>query len=146
MDSDTCVIFGDDKYRSLNKDLCAELERVFKPLGVIAFTRCCGTCTDTYAEDEDFELREDGGVHFIRLHLEGMSYEQRPDDCYAMYADFEYLMNNWDKEYKMLTQFCRIVTGNKQNDTGFRIEKPKDETEAVCIFFDEPLNLDPPIE
>ncbi len=135
---------NDDDYL-LNEDLCKELERVFKPLGVIAFTRCCSECTDTYNTDEDFEMREDGGVHFIRLHLAGMSYDPNPKDCYAMYEDFEYLMEHWDEELKLLTQFCRIVTGNKQNNSnlGFRIEKPKDVSKAVAIYFDEPLKLDP---
>lgn len=129
----------------LNKDLCDELERVFKPLGVVAFTRWNDVITSTYAGDGDFEAREDGGVHYIQLVLAGKHYNPKPKSCLAMYEDFGYLMNNWDKELELLTQFCHIVTGNKQNNTnlGFRIERPRDETEAVRIIFDKPLNLDP---
>ena len=125
-----------------NKELCDELERVFKPLGIVAFTRWNDYMTLTYAGDRDFEAREDGGVHYIQLVLAGKHYNPNPKSCSAMYENFDYLMNNWDKELELLTQFCHIVTGNKQN-AGFRIEKPSDASESVLISFDKPLNLDP---
>ena len=130
----------------LNKELCQDLERVFKPLGVTAFTRCCGNCKDNYEDhDRDFEEREDGGVYFIRLHLDGGGYDPEPDNCYAHYEDFDYIMNNWDDELKLLTLFCRVVYRDEMNKQNFRfkIEKPASQNEAICISFIDPVELDP---
>ena len=94
---------------ALNRDLCKALEEHFRPKGVVAFSRCCRLgCTGTYGENPNFEEREKG-IYFIRLHLAGMNYDPNPKDCYAHYVDFTYLMDNWDEERKLLTQFCRIV-------------------------------------
>lgn len=129
----------------LNKELCQDLERVFKPLGVTAFTRCCGTCKYNYESDEDFEGREDGGVYFIRLDLGGGGYDPKPENCYAHYEDFDYIMNNWDNELKLLTLFCRVVYRDEMNKQNFRfkIEKPASQNEAICISFIDPVELDP---
>jgi hypothetical protein len=126
----------------LNGDLCRKLERKFKPLGIVAFSRCCRMgCVRTYEESPNFKLRREKGVYFIKLHLDGTNYTPNPKHCYAFYDDFAYLIQNWDEELKLLTQFCRIVTGDKQDN--FWIEKPNSKSEAVVIFFDKPLKLEP---
>jgi len=71
-----------------NRQLQRDLETVFRPEGILAFSNCCGACFDAYEggkddDDEDdnetkdknaFKFREDGGIHFFKLFLNGMNY------------------------------------------------------------------------
>jgi hypothetical protein len=133
----------------LNEELCDELESVFKPLGIVAFSRCCRWgCTGSYDEEDPNWCEKTGrqkGIYYIRLHLDGMNYDPAPECCFAMYSDFEYTMNHWDEECELLMRFCRIVYGDEKNgkNSRFRIEKPENESRGIGIFFEDPLTLQP---
>lgn len=121
---------------SLNKDLQNRLEKEFKPLGIAAFTNCCRTgCTHNYADD-DFKWRKDGGITFIRLHLNGMNYQEEVTEAFAQYNDYKYLMDHWDEECKLIKKWTDVVGVMLTH-----IEKPK-QKEKIGIYF-TPLKLDP---
>ena len=126
---------------SLNHALAHKLEAHFKPLGIAAFSRCCRfRCTATYADDPVFEdLSRDQGIYFIRFHLDGMNYNERPKGASAYYCDFDYLMREWESEKALLVQWCSIL-GLKPGD--YTIEKPRNENIRVLIDFAAPYILE----
>lgn len=126
--------------QSLNVDLAERLEDYFKPLGICAFTNCCGTCTDNYADgmaDNDFLYREKG-IQFIRFSLEGMNYNPRPEAAYVSYSGYKWLMQNWESESKLLDKFAEII-GVKCT-----YEKPVDKNTTIILKFEHPLQLEEP--
>ena len=63
---------------AFNENLQHELERVFKPMGLVAYSNCCRWgCTGAYDEDDAEFVPRNKGIYFIRLHLNGMNY--RPE-------------------------------------------------------------------
>mmetsp|Transcript_107288 Transcript_107288/g.149584 ORF Transcript_107288/g.149584 Transcript_107288/m.149584 type:complete len:145 (+) Transcript_107288:71-505(+) len=123
-----------------NEKLQHEMERVFKPLKLVAYSNCCRYgCSGSYNEtDPEFESR-DQGIFFIRLHLSGMNYHEHPQECYAQYQDHDYLMKNWDEEHAILVKWCGVL-GLQPGE--FTISKPATEREAIRIRFAQPLNLE----
>lgn len=122
---------------SLNQSLQDRLEAEFKPLSINAFSNCCRAgCSGTYAEDGDFEYREQG-INFFRLHLNGMNYNMIVDDVYVQYDDFDYLMQNWEYERSLIERWAEIVGVRIK-----RIDKPEDESQAIGIIFVDSLVLE----
>ena len=123
----------------LNYELQERLKEEFKPKGIIAFTNCCRYgCTGNYGDmDDDFEVREDGGIYFFYLPLEGMNHKELVYYVYASYDSYDYLMNHWEKECDMIRRWADIL-----NVTLTEIVKPKNENQAICIWFDTPLLLE----
>jgi len=126
--------------QSLNKDLAKMLEEHFKPKGINGFTNCCGSCTSNYADDidGDFEFRENG-IFFFRFSLEGMNYEARPQAAYANYLNYDWLMDHWEEETKLIDEFANIL------EIKCTYKKPK-KGKAVKIRFEHPLELEQPVE
>ena len=53
---------------------------------------CCNyACSGSYNEDGTFLGREDGGMFYIRLHLDGMNFDPEPVQVAASYGSWEYL-------------------------------------------------------
>jgi len=121
----------------LNVALQERLQEPFKPLGIVAYSDCCTHCTAKYATDPDFEPRDDGGIKFFGLYLEGMNHHPEVTEVYASYNDFEYLMEHWDEECELIRLWARVVGVEVA-----RIEKPESIRTAVGIFFSEPLGLE----
>ena len=129
----------------INHPLAMKLEAHFKPLGVAAFSRCCRYgCTDTYAEDPAFkEISRDQGIYFIRFHLDGMNYDDQPENFFAYYQDFDYLMQEWESEQPLLVKWCSIL-GLKPSE--YTIVKPENENQSIMVKFSEPFSMEPPKE
>jgi hypothetical protein len=124
---------------TLNLELQNKLKKEFKPLGIVAYSNCCRPgCTGTYEEDDDFKGRDDSGINYISLFLNGINYRQHPDKAYASYDNFKYLMANWIKERKLIKRWAEIV------GVEVKIKKPKSKKIAVEIIFSKPLNLEKP--
>jgi hypothetical protein len=129
--------------RMLNVKLQQDLEAAFKPLGIVAFSNCCRLgCTGTYEEDDpDFKINEEGGICFIRLHLNGMNYRSLPDSASAMYESHDYLMQHWAAEEAKLDQWAAILGLQKGEYT---ITKPRNQEQAIIIKFLKPVQLEEP--
>lgn len=94
---------------SLNTDLQERLQNEFEPNGIVAFTKCCRYgCTGNYGDDEDFEVRKDGGIYFIWLSLSCMNYRPLVDCVYASYDNNDYLMEHWEEECTMMKRWLLI--------------------------------------
>lgn len=127
---------------SLNEDLQQALQDEFSPRGIVAYSCCCRWgCTGSYDEDddEDFKVRESDGIYYIRLHLDGMNYNDKPTSCYASYGNFEYLMDHWEEECAIIAKWCEIV-GLQPSE--YVIEKPEHGRRGVGILFGKPLDLE----
>lgn len=115
------------------------LENKFKPMGIVAFSFCCGPgCTGTYDEESSFRYR-DKGIFFIRLHLSGMNFYPNPTTCSVYYSDFEYLIENWEEEKNILHNWCEIIGLLKQD---YKILEPKSEKDAITINIEKKLLLE----
>eukprot|EP00049_Salpingoeca_infusionum_P018440 m.357277 g.357277 ORF g.357277 m.357277 type:complete len:133 (+) comp17768_c0_seq1:172-570(+) len=128
------------KVNMSNEALMAVLEAEFKPKGIVAYSGCCRWgCTGSYDEtDPEFQVRDQGGVFYIRLHLAGMNYRPTVEACYAMYEDIAYLREHWEQERALLAKFCHLLG---YEDGGFEIVKPESERRAIEIKFLQPLEL-----
>jgi hypothetical protein len=116
--------------RGLNRQLQADLETVFRPLGIVAFSTCCNyACSGSYNEDGTFLGREDDGIYYIRLHLDGMNFNLEPVQVAASYGSWEYLDMHWDTECQMLAGWCAVL-GLKEGD--YTIMKP--ESIKTCVL------------
>jgi len=126
-----------------NIQLQHALEAAFKPQGIVAYSNCCRLgCTGTYEEeDPDFKLNEDGGIFFIRLHLNGMNYDPNPSGASAHYESHEYLMQHWAAEEAKLHQWAAIL--GLQCDE-YIITQPPNQAITVRIEFLRPLRLEKP--
>lgn len=119
-----------------NKDLAERLEAHFKPKGISAFTNCCGTCTNSYADMTGFEYRKKG-IFFFRFSLGGMNYYGEPPGTTAHYDDYNWLLEHWEEESKLIDEFAEIV-GVQCTYT-----KPVPD-KAILIEFATPLKLETP--
>jgi hypothetical protein len=123
----------------LNPIIAAKLENYFKHRGIAAYTRCCRFgCTSTYADDLDWDFREQG-IYFVRLSLSGMNYEPLVKSFYAYYSDFAYLKENWEQEKAYLLKYCEILGYNENECT---ITFPDDENKTIAIQLNRILVLD----
>ena len=112
------------------RQLQADLETVFRPLGIVAFSTCCNyACSGSYNEDGTFLGREDDGIYYIRLHLDGMNFDPEPVQVAASYGSWEYLDMHWDTECQMLAGWCAVL-GLKEGD--YTIMKP--ESIKTCVL------------
>lgn len=129
-----------------NGELKKKLKEKFYDKGIVAYSGCCRWgCTGSYGGDgqEDFNDRKNG-IYYIRLHLDGMNYEEEVNNCYASYCsengnDHQYLMDHWDEECEIIHDFCYIL-GIPKNE--YQISKPKDITKKIGIHFNQPLKLE----
>lgn len=137
----------------INQELKDKLEKVFKPLGIVAWSGCCRWgCTGSYGGDgqseEEFKSR-DNGIYYIRLHLDGMNYYPDVTSCYTSYCcededkAYEYLMEHWKQEIKYLHWFCETL-GLRTDE--YEISKPESDKTAIGIHFKRSLGLDPLLE
>lgn len=127
---------------SLNRELQRCLTDEFKPRGIVAFSNCCRLgCTGTYEDGEglednpeidepEFQLREDEGIYFFRLHLEGMNYDQQVNEVYVHYGSLEYLREHWEQETQLMRRWCELV-GVEPLD----FVLPTDQSKALEIRF-----------
>jgi hypothetical protein len=131
--------------KMINAQLQQDLAAAFKPQGIVAYSNCCRLgCTGTYEEDDpDFKINEEGGICFIRLHLNGMNYDQNPRKVYAQYDSHEYLMQHWAAEEAKLDQWAAVV-GLKRNE--YRITQPPNQDTAILIDILKDLELEEPQE
>jgi hypothetical protein len=122
----------------LKENLKDRLQRHFKPLGIIAWSRSCGLgSTGSYEDDPGFKLRE-RGVCFMKLFLSGINYFPNPSGCYVEYSDHAYLLEHWKEEKALLDIWCQII-GLSSNQ--YVIAQPANESEAIFIEFEPPLDL-----
>ena len=126
---------------TLNEKLQQDFEAAFKPQGIVAFSNCCRLgCTGTYEEDDpDFKHNQDGGIFFIRLHLNGMNYNAQPKAVYAHYSNYQYLMQHWAAEEAKLDKWAWILGLQKGEYT---INKPPNENTAIEITFEKQFQLE----
>jgi hypothetical protein len=131
--------------KMLNAKLQQDLEAEFKPLGIVAYSNCCRLgCTGTYEEDDpDFKINEEGGIFFIRLHLNGMNYNSQPKAVYAQYENYDYLMQHWAAEEAKLDQWAAIL-GLQKGD--YTINKPPNQHNAIEIKFEKQVQLEEPYD
>ena len=131
---------------TINRYLKIALEEEFKPHGIVAFSTCCRWgCTGSYDEDDDYFFERNMGIYYIKLYLDGMNYEPSPKCCYVEYNDFDWLIENWVQERKILVRFCHILgLSETSNPPDFTIEKPIDYNDSIKIQFKSgQLLLDP---
>lgn len=123
----------------LNEELQTKLENEFKPMGIIAFTNCCGTryCQDNYADDMGYKEIREKGIWFFRIHLNGMNYNDNVSSISVYYDDFDYLMDNWQSESEIINQWIAVISGEVS-----KIKKPTSEKECIIIFFKNDLKLE----
>lgn len=125
----------------LNRTLQKDLEVVFRPRGIVAFSNCCQYyCSGAYNEDSSFQTRSTGGIYFIRLHLNGMNYDPERTFVAASYYSWEYLMKNWETEYQLLVQWCAVLGLTNPGD--YIIEKPESIEHCVTIHFKKYFKLE----
>lgn len=126
-----------------NQKLQKAFEEAFRNEGILAFSNCCHfACSSAYNERDPFFIVREKGIYFVRLHLNGMNYSH--DETFlvaANYADYDYLIENWDSECKILERWCQVL-GLGAGD--FTIEKPPSLAHCVLISFKAPLELDMP--
>ena len=125
--------------RGVNQQLQKDFDTIFFHEGLLAFSNCCHYgCSHAYgAHDIRFQPRE--GIYFIRLHLNGMNYDDGATMVAASYADYDYLDEHWDAERDMLVRWCGIL-GLEEGE--FDIEKPGGIETCVAIHFKKPLELE----
>lgn len=142
-----CTIMYTNEF---NGDLKTALEREFKPLGIVAYSGCCRWgCTGSYGGDgqspEDFVSR-DHGIYYIRFTLDGMNYNDSVTSCYASYCapdgvdTYQYLVDNWDAESKILHRFCRVLGLSPDEYT---LSLPDSINTKIGIHFTKPYLLQP---
>ena len=147
----------------VNRDLQKDLETVFSPRGIVAFTNCCKIeCSGAYNEvDESFRVRQDDGIYFIRFTLNGMNYspdkyvmfaamsnksKDKGDSEYCFhgiaisYGSLEYLYEHWEQEQQLIAQFCAVI-GLEEGE--FKIHKPKSIRTCIMVENYKPLQLEP---
>lgn len=138
----TKVRVAQHRTHMLNIQLQDALEAAFKPQGIVAYSNCCRLgCTGTYEDDPDFKLNEDGGIFFVRLHLNGMNYDPNPSRASAHYESYEYLMQHWAAEEAKLHQWATIL--GLQRDE-YIITQPPNQAITVRIDFLKPIQLEAP--
>ena len=127
---------------SLNRQLQQAFEHKFKPLGIVAYTNCCRIgCSKTYEDkDDEFELCKKG-IYFICLPLNGRNYLIHKSNVHAHYNDFNYLMGNWDNQYKIIHDWCDILG---LNESDYIVEKPDNNSKKIRICFATPLEFEMP--
>ena len=129
-------------YGPFNRDLQKDLETVFSPRGIVAFSNCCKfECSSAYnLRDENFRVRQEDGIYFIRLHLNGMNYYPCVDTIPFMYGSLEYLNKHWEQEQQLIAQFCAVI-GLEEGK--YTIQKPKSIDRCIIVEKFKPLHLEP---
>jgi hypothetical protein len=125
---------------NINADLQNRLEDYFKPMGIVAYSKCCRWgCSGSYdEEDKNFNVRP-SGIFYIKLYIDGMNYRKEVSSVNINYSSFDYSMSNWEQEKLLIEKFCEIV-GKSQKE--YIIEKPNSIKECIVVKFSSPLQLE----
>lgn len=127
----------------MNKILKSEIERVFKPLGIVGYSGCCRLgCTGSYDENDEGFCYRDQGILYFKLFLSGMNYDEHPQAVSVQYIDIDFLNRNWEAEKRLIDQWCNLLA---LREGDYSIERPETEEKTIVIRFSRPLDLDPEI-
>ncbi len=113
------------------------LQQHFEPLGVGAFTACCRwRCTKTYADAEGFGRKK--GIYFFNFHIysclpparpRGWRLKSKPIYVKVSYTDFDYLLDNWETELKLIHAWCSIIAPEMK----YEVRKPENKYRFVTV-------------
>jgi hypothetical protein len=123
----------------VNQRLQKNFETVFHHEGIIAFSNCDTTCTDSYQDAPDFILRE-RGVKFFKLFLNGINYDSHfLDGVFVVYTDLKYLLDHWNAECDIIRRWCGVLG---LPEGSYTINKPKSDMECIFVEFGNILELE----
>ena len=104
----------------------------------MAYSNCCGRCTDSYESCSGFEQR-DRGIQFFKFFLNGVNYQGSYPilTVFVSYSDFDFLIDNWEAECDIIRRWCAVI-----DVRGYTVEKPKTEEECIAVKFARPVILE----
>jgi hypothetical protein len=124
-----------------NKKLQKALEAEFRNEGIVAFSNCCTyNCSSAYNKYDPFFIPREKGIYFVKFILNGKNYFPYYSRLVvsAWFEDFEYLVEHWESECKILVRWCQVL-GLKEGD--FTIHKPEYIHTCVMIEFKVPIKF-----
>ena len=111
-----------------------KLKKVFKPLGIIAYTNCCSTCYFNYADQYGFKITPSDGIWYFNLYL-GTRVNQTIDHVTCSYKCLAYLLKNKEEQEKLIKLWCSTI-----GVCNVQIRWPDNKNESIYVTFD-PLIL-----
>ena len=122
----------------MSKQLQRSFELVFSQQGIVAFTNCCGNCTDSYEDcsNSSFTSRKQG-ITFFKFYLNGMNYFGGDvSNIGVAYTDIDYLHKNWEDECDIIRRWCAVLEVKD-----YEVEKRKSEKSCIVVRFKQPVTL-----
>ena len=138
------------QHRNINSHLIEPLKRTFFPLGINAYSLCCGwPCVSTYTREPGFKLRckqneygivKEGGLYAFNFELNRPHLHRGGKIC-ALYGDGEYTTNHWEEEKKFIVLFCEVL-GKEPHEYTFETPHNRPSPGILEIQFKTPLEMD----
>ncbi len=118
----------------------ADLKEKFCPLGIVAYSECCTSCTgvDEFENQEKFmpKFMARRGINLFPFYLGGGNICRSVNKVYCHYDSLNWLREHWDEECKLIEEWASIA------DLAIEpVLLPQDQKDAIVIRLSRPFRL-----